>query len=123
MWAASRGHFEVVKLLLEKGANVNAKQPDDGRTALIWAAETGHSEVIRLLLEKGADVNAKQMRFDFTALMEASMRGDAESVKLLLEKGADVNAKDYSGNTALGMAKQRSLAEIVQLLEKAGAKE
>jgi ankyrin repeat protein len=52
------GHTEIVQLLLEKGADVNAKNKY-GRTALIYATERGYTEIVQLLLEKGADVNAK----------------------------------------------------------------
>ncbi|MGA2093146.1 MAG: ankyrin repeat domain-containing protein [Sedimentisphaerales bacterium] len=58
-----------------------------------------------------------------TALLWAARAGHTEVVNLLLEKGAEVNVKDNNGKTALGMAKLRSYADIVQLLEKAGAKE
>jgi ankyrin repeat domain-containing protein 50 len=47
----------VIRLLLKKGADVNAKD-NDGRTALYWAAREEHEAVVRLPVEKGADVNA-----------------------------------------------------------------
>ena len=57
-WAAQNGHEAVVKLLLEKGADVESKS-SNGRTPLSWAAENGHEAVVKLLLEKGADVESK----------------------------------------------------------------
>ena len=52
-WAAEKGHEAVVKLLLEKGADLESKD-QDGRTPLIWAAEDGHESVVKLLIAKGA---------------------------------------------------------------------
>jgi ankyrin repeat protein len=54
-WAAKRGHKGIVKLLLEKGADVNAATVSFGQTPLYWASENGHVDVVKLLLEKGAD--------------------------------------------------------------------
>ena len=48
-----------MKLLLEKGADVESKDSQYGRTPLSWAAEKGHEAVVKLLLEKGADVESK----------------------------------------------------------------
>ena len=56
--ACQNGHEAIVSLLLEKGADVNAKN-NDGWTPLHWASENGHEAIVSLLLEKGADVNAK----------------------------------------------------------------
>ena len=56
--AALMGHTEIVTLLLEHGADVNARSRDDG-TALHAAAFLGHTETVKLLLEKGADATLR----------------------------------------------------------------
>ena len=55
--------------------------------------------------------------------MIAAQNGHTEIVKYLLKKGANVNLRDNDGETALGAAKGKGYTDIVQLLEKAGAKE
>ncbi|RPB22045.1 ankyrin, partial [Terfezia boudieri ATCC MYA-4762] len=55
--AAKKGHLEVVKVLLDKGATINA-MTHVNRTALHMAAENGHLEVVKVLLDKGATINA-----------------------------------------------------------------
>jgi ankyrin repeat protein len=146
--ASQNGHTEVVKLLLGKGADVNAKATSDGATALWMASQNGHTEVVKLLLERGANVNVKKTDDDATALYVASQNGHTEVVKLLLEKGANVNAKakmdtgrrfaektqngpflyaptkvEYEYRSPLSIAKERGYTKIIELLEKAGAKE
>jgi len=56
--AAWRGHRKVVKLLIAKGADLEAKDKD-GSTPLHIAAQCGHRKVVELLLQKGADIEAK----------------------------------------------------------------
>ncbi|PSN59252.1 hypothetical protein BS50DRAFT_475913, partial [Corynespora cassiicola Philippines] len=56
--AAANGHVEMAKLLLDKGANVNAEGGEYGN-ALQEASDRGHKEIVQLLLDKGANVNAK----------------------------------------------------------------
>jgi ankyrin repeat protein len=89
LWmAAWRGHTNVVKLLLDRGAEGNG---GDFSNALLAASITGHGGVVKLLLDIGANVNSRSA-FYGNALQAASDRGHEEIVKLLLENGAEVNA-------------------------------
>jgi ankyrin repeat protein len=117
-----------VRLLLEKGADINMRGVYNfsKRTALTLAAWHGHEAVVRLLLEKGADVNMKG-DLGVTALYCAATCAHVAVVRLLLEKGAETNAKALDGVTALDMAKAnarttdlakcRRYNAIVQLLK------
>lgn len=89
MAAAKRnGNPDLVRLLLEKGADV--KTPGD--TTLIPAAQSGDVEIMRLLIESGADVNCFSSRLGDTPLMYAAGSDNVEAVRLLLSKGANPNA-------------------------------
>jgi ankyrin repeat protein len=59
MTAARTGSGEAVRLLLARGADVNAREQILGETALIWAAAENHPAVIKALVERGADVNGR----------------------------------------------------------------
>jgi uncharacterized protein len=93
---------DVVKLLLQHGANPNFKD-QEGKTALMMAA-TGwgprNAEATELLLDKGAEINSRD-ESGKTALMAAAGAGSPEVVKRLLERGAEANSTDYCGKTAL----------------------
>ena len=106
--AVEGGHTDIVGMLLQKGAHVNAKPAeDDGRTALQAAAEGGHMDIVGMLLQKGADVNAKPAENDGrTALQAAVEGGHTDIVGMLLQKGTDVNAEPAKGDgrTALQAA-------------------
>ncbi len=123
--AAMDGNLAGVYAALKEGADINAT--NYGRTPLICASTSGHWEVAKLLIEKGADVNAKstdgwaKSTDGWTALYWASKYDHADIVKLLIEKGAIVN--ETNGAYALMKAKERGYTDIVQMLEKAGAKE
>ena len=89
---------EVAKLLLEKGADVNARA-SNGHTALHYASAYGLIDIVKSLLDNGASVNfdvkdsAEGDDPGCTPLLYAAENGQLAVVKLLLEKGADVNAK------------------------------
>jgi ankyrin repeat protein len=101
--------FQTVKLLLDKGVAIDARD-EDGSTPLITAAGYGETEIVRLLLERGSDLRARD-KYGLTPLMAAScqcgsstMNDTYDIVKLLLEKGAAVNGRDHDGETALMLA-------------------
>jgi ankyrin repeat protein len=89
--AAEEGHEATVKLLLEKGADIEAKDHDH-QAPLHCAAEAGHTAIVKLLLEKGADIEAED-HYHQAPLHCAAEAGHEAIVKLLLEKGADIEAK------------------------------
>jgi uncharacterized protein len=85
--AAGKNDLTQVQSLLEKGADVNAKD-NDGMTALMGTSFEAHFDVAKLLVEKGADVNIKSKDKD-TALMAASANGQTRIVELLKAPGAN----------------------------------
>jgi ankyrin repeat protein len=119
--AGTRGSNDLIKLLLEKGVDVNAKANDD-KTALINASYQGNAEIVKLLLENGANVNDKDV-VGMTGLMYASAQSQAEVVKIIVEKGADVNAKDNEGKTALDHAKDEEIRKFLRENMDSGSKE
>jgi len=123
MYAAYIGNIEVIKLLIEKGADVNARNNHNG-TALMLAAQRGDLVLVKLLIEKGADPRVRHAS-GYTALMyaAASESSDSELIKVFLAKGVELNVKANDGETALKLAGRKGRTEIVRLLEKAGAKE
>src|SRR5205085_10663765 len=97
MYAAHARTTEVIKLLLEKGADVNARDNGAG-VALILAAAMGDLGTVKLLLEKDAEVNVRN-EYGYTALMcaAAAESNDPALIKALLAKRAEINVKAKDG--------------------------
>ena len=112
---------ETMKLLLARGANVNAAG-DEGTTALMTAAGANSREGIALLLRHKASVNLKNKE-EKSALMIAADGGHTQIAEELLAAGADFKARDAEGRTALLLASMSTLAqdELVKLLLAKGA--
>jgi ankyrin repeat protein len=119
--AINNGYLGVIKVFLEKGADVKADD-NDGRTPLYWAAIYGKLDVVKYLVEKGADVKAAN-KYGNTPLHKAAEKGHWDVVKYLVEeKGADVKAADKYGNTPLHLAAYNGKLDIVKyLVEEKGA--
>lgn len=86
IYAASTNQLDIARMLLERGANVNATA-ENGTTALMMAAREGHLPMVLLLMEKGADINHKTP-YGYTALGMAMSRGKQEVAEVLARAGA-----------------------------------
>lgn len=118
-------HKEIVELLVDRGADVNARSMFGGDTPLHIAANLGHKEVVGILIAKGADINAQNSAGKtplHKGLMCQTYNDDCkENVKLLIAKGADVSIRNKEGVTPLSYA-IKYWPEMVELLKKNGAK-
>jgi ankyrin repeat protein len=121
MWAAAQGHAEMVSMLAEAGADVNARSgiiawerqrtseprdkwlPPGGFTPLLFAAREGRVEAAKALIAAGADVSVIDPDRQ-SALVIALINGHFDVANLLIEHGADVNLPDKVGRTALWAA-------------------
>ena len=99
LYAAVNGHMEVVKVLVARGADVDA-QDSVGGTALMYAVWKGHTDVVRILLAAGAAVD-KKGRDGRTALSVAEKDGRAEIIKLLKETAAKPQGPSRSDHPVL----------------------
>lgn len=90
------GYIDIVKLLIEHKADVNAPSRTN-QNALIDATLNGHYETVKVLIEHGADVNARNGSYDTVEipLMYAVQYKRLEIAKLLIDNGADVNAGNH----------------------------
>ena len=142
-------HLEFIKLLLDKGANVNARLKDstetrtvftnqwldeNGATAFFRASQSGDVALMKLLLAKGADPKIATT-LGVTALhvaagigwvegitYEWSPQATLDAVKILLELGLDPNTQADTGRTALHGAAHKGRADVIQVLADHGAK-
>ncbi len=115
---------EVVRILLDAGADVNAKDIT-GWTALIHSASANSNiEIARALIKARSDINARGIHGN-TALIMAALKGNIAFVKALVEAGADLNVSaDIEGenSTALVIAEKKGHGDIVEFLKASGAK-
>eukprot|EP00286_Rhodomonas_abbreviata_P026002 CAMPEP_0181292754 /NCGR_PEP_ID=MMETSP1101-20121128/2687_1 /TAXON_ID=46948 /ORGANISM="Rhodomonas abbreviata, Strain Caron Lab Isolate" /LENGTH=394 /DNA_ID=CAMNT_0023397269 /DNA_START=157 /DNA_END=1341 /DNA_ORIENTATION=+ len=136
--AASGGHTETCKILLEYKADINLRKQNNGLSALHYACEEGMVETAQLLVAHGADINAAaqvtgdggRMRGDLsTPLHSAAVAGQTEMVSKLLsgmvyndvELQAELDKKDGAGQTALHRAAGKGGDDIIRILLDCGA--
>ena len=96
-YAAARGHVEVVRLLVQHDAKVDAVDTF-GRTPLMWAASHGQHEVVCALLEAGASVK-RATDTGWTALHYAVKSNDLRTSLLLAQRGAPLDARNSLDKT------------------------
>jgi hypothetical protein len=146
---ADMDHLEYIKLLIDKGANVNARMKDstetrtvftnqwldeEGATAFLRASQSGDIVLMKLLLAHGADPKIAT-KLNVTALQVAagigwvegityewSPESTLEAVKMLLDLGLDPNVQADTGRTALHGAAHKGRTDVIQALVDRGAK-
>ena len=143
--------YDIFKLLVEHGADVNAKD-SDGRTPLMAVAFLGHPIIVKILIDHGADVNIESLSGE-TAILSAARNeryravkvlmkngaqipdsGDArigfneaicfgftDKLQELLEQGFNVNKKNRKGDTPIIIAAKMKYTDMIEMLIKHGA--
>jgi uncharacterized protein len=116
--AAHFGHIEIVRLLLEQGADVQVKSGNNMANTPLHAAAANmknRQEMISLLLSHGADINEKQSG-GWTILHQAAQHNDPEMIAYFVEKGADPYLAKEDGKTALELAEDEEAHEAADIL-------
>ena len=115
-WAASRGDFDTVDLLLQEGADPNNLTPN-GTSALHFAVLRKSLRCTDHILNHGADVNVRdRLRFTPLLCICSFSKPDIACVKRLIERGASIDAQDFQGATSLIFASQYNSTTVVQCL-------
>lgn len=117
--ACIEGWNDIVKLLLDNGANIESKDLH-GWTPLMHTVVAGRTRTLHLLLDRGADIKSLD-KSGRSALQLAAETHHSDIVKVLLERGAIVDEKDLSGRTALLRAAECGSPHVVKLLLERGA--
>jgi uncharacterized protein len=110
------GHVEVVRFLLESGAEVNTPSQNGLKVTPLNSAAAGrYYEIAMLLLERDANPNIRQ-EGDIVPLHSAAMNGQIEMVKILLQYGADRDLKSLDGKTARDYALENGHKVVAEVL-------
>ncbi|KAL7815608.1 ankyrin repeat-containing domain protein [Trichoderma gracile] len=143
IWAALRGHVEVLQILLTRdGANANAMDRNS-RTAISWAAQGGRADAVDLLLEYGADASLpdrggntplwyalseneeetakKLIPLDTSTLQTLICQNRLDWIKLMMRLGTNLEQKGKNGQTALHVTAEWGRLDIAKALLSAGA--
>ncbi len=118
--ASEAGEFDKVKLLLDRGANIEV-QDKFGYTPIFLATQSGKWSIVRLLLDKGANIDA-QDKEGKTLLYFANQKDNLDMVQFLLDRGANIEIQDKLAWTPILYAAQSGEWDVVKLLISKGAK-
>jgi ankyrin repeat protein len=115
LWAAANGKNAILQLLIDKGADLEARNPDNEYTALMYAAEYGQVSAAKSLLDCGAMLEAFDKR-ECTPLLLAASAGHVPITTFLLGWGANIEARSSNGSTPLSVATRKENDGVVKVL-------
>ena len=138
-FAASSGHTETVRLLLDRGADINSRA--SAPTSLHWATRNGHESTVKLLLDRGVEINVKVRQTIKNSIKHSTTRSlmsvtifkgitplhiavdlkNARIVQLLLDRGADLECRNKDEKTPLISAAATGNPAIVRMLLNKGS--
>ncbi|KAI7090653.1 Palmitoyltransferase akr1, ankyrin repeat-containing protein akr1 [Hortaea werneckii] len=120
-WAAINGHHALCHLLIQSGADVNARGGDAQATPVLWASKRCHLQVVALLLANGADPLMKDDQ-GYNLLHSATLDGNVFQLVLLLHQpDISVDVRDSQGHTSLMWAAYKGFGACVDVLLRWGA--
>ena len=114
-YAAHNGSLDIIKFLVENGADISAQDYEQSRSVIHFAAENGDIECIKYLTEHGADLLDKDVN-GATPLHYAAMANNLEALKYFVTKKLDYTAKDDRGWTAMHYAADGGALEVMKYL-------
>ena len=118
--AARLGHARIVRILLDAGANADARKAPLFATALYWAVTRGWTDIALLLIERGANVSIMTTERD-SPLLAATRHNHTDIALALIQAGARLNSVDRFGDTSLWNSIARGNRAVVRALLRAGA--
>ncbi|KAK6507850.1 hypothetical protein TWF481_006272 [Arthrobotrys musiformis] len=113
--AAGKGYYEIVRLLVEHGADIHSTSLKNRRPLFHQAVFSGKAEMVEYLIDKGANVDVRDID-GWSPIMVAAQMGYCNIIKTLLDKGANIDSEAQSGATALFLAAQQGHTAAVELL-------
>ena len=118
--AAEAASVPLVRILLERGADLEACSSNMHHNPLHWACANSSLEMTELFLDRGANIEARDVEGSppLHFVVETCSEGHVAVLQLLLDRGAQINSKDDTGRTALHWASRRSAAAVAVLLDR-----
>ncbi|MBK9443071.1 MAG: ankyrin repeat domain-containing protein [Comamonadaceae bacterium] len=116
--AAYKGNPDIVRMLLQAGADVAAVDPGMKATALHAAAYAGNADAAKLLIQYHIDIDKQGPLNGYTALHDAIWQGHLETAKLLIDSGANLSLQSLHGETPLAFARLKHRSAIAALIER-----
>jgi len=114
-YAVQRDRIETAQLLLDAGANANAKTGYGGRPYRAPLHDVASAAMARLLLERGADINAREPIRNQTPLHIVASRtnADPELIRVLIASGADIHTTDTRGDTPISRVQDAHILRVM----------